>query len=142
MEWWGPRLAMWTSMPAQTTHHTLFTMLLIAIQGAASGRCWIGQAAIAYKRGAARTITVHGIFMMNIVIRGTLCVFLLVSGCQIVTGACDPEDLLPYSKKELIYEPSCSNKCCEFVVEKDAKICHEMWCFGNCSWTMTHDACY
>ena len=71
-----------------------------------------------------------------------LIIAILISGCQLVVGACDPEKLLPYSKDELIYEPHCSEKCCELVVEEETKTCHEMWCFRDCEWTMNHKSCY
>jgi hypothetical protein len=71
-----------------------------------------------------------------------LIIVTLLSGCQFVVDACDPEKLLPYSKDELIYEPHCSKKCCELVVEKETKMCHEMWCFRDCEWTMNHKSCY
>ena len=71
-----------------------------------------------------------------------------LSACQLVVDPCDPEGSLPYSKNDLIYEPHCSSKkCCEFIVNEEpsdsmTKICHEMWCFRDCTWTMNHRTCY
>jgi len=83
---------------------------------------------------------------MNTVIKLLIIVGLL-GGCQFVVDGCDAEKLLPYSKSELIYEPHCSEKCCELVVHEESddpmtKICHEMWCFSDCKWTMNHKSCY
>ena len=83
---------------------------------------------------------------MNTVTRLLIIVGFL-SGCQMLVDDCDPEKSLPYSKSELIYEPHCSKKCCELVVDEDSdasitKICHEMWCFKDCKWTMNHRSCY
>jgi len=85
------------------------------------------------------------IFKLTII--AILIIVILISGCQYVVDACDPGDLVPYSKSELIYEPHCSEKCCEFVVyevpdDSMTEMCHEMWCFSNCTWTMNHKTCY
>jgi len=83
---------------------------------------------------------------MNTVIK-LLIIGSLLTGCQLVVDPCDPEKSLPYSKGELIYEPHCSKKCCELVVHEKpgdpmTEICHEMWCFKDCEWTMNHKSCY
>jgi hypothetical protein len=83
---------------------------------------------------------------MNTVIK-LLIIASLISGCQLVVDACDPEEMLPYSKSDLIYELHCSKKCCEFVVHEEpddlmSETCHEMWCFRDCEWTMNHKSCY
>ena len=83
---------------------------------------------------------------MNTAIK-LLIIVSLLSGCQYVVGGCEAKKLLPYSKSELIYEPHCSEKCCEFVVNEElddlmTEICHEMWCFRDCEWTMNHKSCY
>ena len=83
---------------------------------------------------------------MNTVIK-LLMIGGLMSGCQVGGNDCDPQELLPYSKSEVIYEPHCSEKCCEFVVHEEpgdslTETCHEMWCFRDCEWTMNHKACY
>ena len=78
---------------------------------------------------------------MNTVIK-LLMIGSLMSGCQLAGDNCDPQELLPYSKNDLIYEAHCSQKCCEFVVEQEVETCHEMWCFRDCEWTMNHTSCY
>ena len=65
-----------------------------------------------------------------------------LSACQLIVDPCDPQASLPYSKGDLVYEPHCSSKCCEFVVHETTEICHQMWCFSDCEWTMTHKSCY
>ena len=83
---------------------------------------------------------------MNTVIK-LLIIVNLLSSCQYVVGGCDAEELVPYTKDELFEEPNCSKKCCDFVVNETVgdpmtKMCHEMWCFRDCEWTMNHKACY
>ena len=78
---------------------------------------------------------------MNTVIK-LLMIGSLMNGCQMGGNDCEPQELLPYTKSDLVYEPHCSEKCCEFVINEEAKTCHEMWCFRDCQWNMTHESCY
>jgi len=71
-----------------------------------------------------------------------LLIVAFLSGCNVVFGGCDPADSLPYSENEVVHEPHCSSKCCEYVIYKESKMCFEIWCFRDCQWTMNHSSCY
>jgi len=93
------------------------------------------------KPGVVMNMIAYGSYKMLTAIIKLLIIIILLNGCQIM-DTCDPEESLPYSKSELIYEAHCSQKCCEFVVDKEAETCHEMWCYRDCEWTMNHQSCY
>ena len=54
---------------------------------------------------------------------------------------CNSESSFPYSKDE-VSESHCNNKCCEFVVYKEAEACSEMWCYRDCHWERMHSFCH
>ena len=96
----------------------------------------------AKKLGVVILIIANGFYIMKIAIKLIVIACLLVSCDAILSGdRCDSEASFPYSKDE-VGETHCNNKCCEFIVHAEMKTCHEMWCYRDCHWNMTHDYCY
>jgi len=94
------------------------------------------------KSGVVTHIVVNGFCTMKNAIKLIAITFLLASCDAVLSGdRCDSEASFPYSKDE-VGETHCNNKCCEFIVHAEMKTCHEMWCYRDCHWNMTHDYCY